>query len=149
MIGLPFLGERDACAVAYQGRVACFDMGSGNQVWAREMSSSTGLSVDGNAVFVSENGGAVSALDRTTGTSLWRQDKLTNRELSAPLAVDNKVAAGDLQGYVHWLSRDDGSFIARQATDGSAILAAPIAIADGLLVQTSNGGLYALAAGTR
>jgi outer membrane protein assembly factor BamB len=148
VIGMPFLGERDACAVAYQGRVACFDMGSGNQIWAREMSSSTGLSVDGNAVFVSENSGAVSALDRATGTSLWRQDKLANRELSAPLPVGDNVAVGDLQGYVHWLSREDGSFIARQATDGSAILAAPIAIADGLLVQTSNGGLYALAVGT-
>lgn len=147
VIGLPFLGERDACAVAYQGRVACFDMGTGNQVWAREMSSSSGLSVEDQAVFVSEAGGAVSALDRATGTSLWRQDKLANRDLSAPLALGNKVAVGDFQGYVHWLSREDGSFIARQATDGSAILAAPIAIADGLLVQTSNGGLYALAVG--
>jgi outer membrane protein assembly factor BamB len=146
VIGLPWVGEREACAVAYQGRVACFDLGNGNQIWGRDMSSSAGLGVDSRYVYVSEDQGAVSALDRTSGRSLWRQDKLTNRKLSAPLPLGTEVAVGDLEGYVHLLSRENGAFVGRFATDGSAVRTAPVLLGSaGFLVQTSNGTLYALA----
>jgi len=145
VIGLPWVGERETCAVAFQGRVACFDLGNGNQVWARDMSSSSGLGVDGRAVFVSEDRGAVSALERTTGRSLWRQDRLTNRNLSAPLPLGTDVAVGDLQGYVHFLARDTGAFVARTATDGSPIRSAPVPFGKGFLVQTTGGTVVALA----
>jgi outer membrane protein assembly factor BamB len=146
VIGLPWVGEREACAVAFQGRVACFDLGNGNQIWARDISSSTGLGVDARYVYVAEERGAVSALDRTSGRSLWRQDKLANRNLSAPLPVGSEIAVGDFEGYVHFLGRDNGAFVGRFATDGSAVRAAPVPLGEaGFLVQTSNGTLYALA----
>lgn len=144
VIDVPWIGEREACAVAYQGRVACFDLGNGNQIWGRELSSSAGLGVDARYVYVSEDRGAVSALDRASGTSLWRQDKLGNRRPTAPLALGNEIAIGDVQGYVHLLARDNGAFVGRFATDGSPIRAAPVRIPNGFLVQTANGGLYAL-----
>jgi outer membrane protein assembly factor BamB len=146
VIGLPWVGEREACAVAFQGRVACFDLGNGNQIWGRDMSSSAGLGVDGRSVYVSEDRGAVSALDRASGRSLWRQDKLTNRKLSAPLPLPGEIAVGDLEGNVHLLARETGAFTGRFATDGSPVRATPVPLAGtGFLVQTSNGNLYALA----
>jgi outer membrane protein assembly factor BamB len=145
VIGLPWIGDREACAVAWQGRVACFDLGNGNQLWAREMSSSSGLGVDARYVFVSEDRGAVSALDRLSGNSLWRQDRLTARRLSAPLPVGEVIAVGDVQGYVHLLARASGAFVGRVATDGSPVMAQPVPIGDGFLVLTRNGALYALA----
>jgi outer membrane protein assembly factor BamB len=146
VIGLPWVGEREACAVAFQGRVACFDLGNGNQIWGREMSSSSGLGVDARYVYVAEDRGAVSALDRTSGRSLWRQDKLANRNLSAPLPLGAEIAVGDLEGHVHFLGRDNGAFVGRLATDGSPVRAAPVPLGDGrFLVQTANGNLYALA----
>ena len=84
--------------------------------------------------------------DRVHGNSLWKQDKLANRQLSLPLPLGAAVAVGDLQGYVHLLERDTGAFLARIATDGSPIRAAPLALpGHGFLVQTRDGGLYALA----
>jgi outer membrane protein assembly factor BamB len=146
VVGAPWIGEREACAVAFQGRVACFDLGNGNQIWGREISSSSGLGVDARYVYVSEERGAVSALDRTSGRSLWRQDKLTNRNLSAPLPLGAEIAVGDFQGYVHFLGRENGAFVGRFATDGSPVRAAPVPLGGmGFLVQTSNGNLYALA----
>ncbi len=146
VIGLPWVGDREACAVAFQGRVACFDLGNGSQIWGRDMSSSTGLGVDARYVYVAEERGAVSALDRTSGRSLWRQDKLANRDLSAPLPLGAEIAVGDFEGYVHFLGRDNGAFVGRLATDGSPVRAAPVALGSaGFLVQTSNGNLYALA----
>jgi len=142
---LPWIGEGQACAVAHQGRAACFDLANGNMLWARPMSSSAGISVNDRYVFVSEDIGAVSALARSGGTSLWRQDKLQYRHLSTPLALGRYVIVGDAEGYVHVLSADTGAFVGRVQTDGSAIAAPPVPIAGGFLVQTTGGGLYALA----
>lgn len=141
---LPVMDERMICATAYQGRTACFDIASGNPIWARDISSSSGLAIDERYVYVSDTRGAVHALDKYSGASIWKQDKLFARQITAPLALGRYVAVADLQGYVHLLSREDGSFAARVATDGSQIGAPPVALNRGFLVQTRNGGLYAL-----
>jgi outer membrane protein assembly factor BamB len=145
VVGLPWIGEREGCAVAYQGRVACFNLGNGQQLWARDISSSAGLGVDLRSVYVSEDRGAVAAFERASGRSFWRQDKLANRRLTAPLAVGAEVALGDLEGQVHLLGRDTGAFVGRVATDGTAIRSPPVALGTGFLVQTTGGTLYALA----
>lgn len=146
VVGLPWISEREVCAVAYQGRVACFDSATGNLLWARSMSSTAGLDADPRYVFVSDEKGAVHAVDRTGGTSVWTQDRLSWRRLTAPLALGREVAVCDAEGYVHFLSREDGSFIGRTATDGGPIGAAPVRVDGGFLVQTTRGGLYALSA---
>ena len=147
VIGLPVVAEREVCAVAYQGRVGCFDLANGQAVWGREMSSTSGLSLDARYVFVSDEKGAVHALDRAGGTSVWRQDKLYLRNLSAPLAYDRSIIVADIQGYVHVLARDSGALLGRAATDGSPVSANPVALpGGGFLVQTRNGGLYAFGA---
>jgi len=144
VVGLPWLSEREICAVAYQGRVACFDAATGNPLWARPMSSTAGLDADARYVFVSDEKGTVHALDRAGGTSVWTQDRLSLRQLTAPLALGREVAIGDVEGYVHLLAREDGSFVGRTATDGSRIGSAPVRVDGGFLVLTAKGGLYAL-----
>jgi outer membrane protein assembly factor BamB len=144
IVGDPSAQGREVCSAAYQGRVACYDAQNGNQLWSREMSTLTGVSFDQRYAFVSDDKGAVHALDRSNGRSVWKQDRLAHRQLSLPLPLGTEVAVGDLQGYVHFVARESGAFLGRLATDGSAVRAAPIKIAEGLLVQTQNGGLYAL-----
>lgn len=138
----PVVSDRQVCAVAFQGRIACFDLASGNAIWSRETSSITGLDIDARAVYVSSENGTVLALDKTSGASLWKQDKLLNRSLSRPIVIGSSVAMGDFQGYIHFLRTEDGAIVGRIATDGSAISAEPQHAANGLLVQTRNGGLH-------
>ncbi len=145
IVGDPAVVGREVCAAAFQGRVACFDTQSGNQLWARDMSTVTGASVDARYAYVSDDRGAVHALDRSSGRSLWKQDRLAHRQLSLPLPLGAEIVVGDLQGYVHVLTRDSGAFAARIATDGSAVRAAPLRLPEGFLVQTQGGSLYALA----
>jgi outer membrane protein assembly factor BamB len=142
----PVIDGRDICAVAFQGRVACFDLGSGNLVWARDMSSAAGLSIDGRYVYVSDDKGAVHALDRASGASIWKQDKLSLRRLTAPLPRRNLIAVADVQGVVHFLSREDGSFAARVTTDGSPVVASLQSFGSSLVLQTRSGGVYAIEA---
>jgi outer membrane protein assembly factor BamB len=144
VVGEPAVQGREVCAAAYQGRVACYETGSGRQVWGRELSSVTGVSLDARYAFVSDERGSVHALDRSNGRSVWRQDRLAHRQLSLPAGGAEAVAVGDLEGYVHFLARDSGAFVARYSTGGGAVRVPPLHLAAGVLVQTQGGELYAL-----
>ncbi len=140
----PVIDDDRVCAVAYQGRVGCFDLLRGSLIWVRDISSISGLALDGHNLYVSDDKGAVVALDKVSGASVWKQDKLFARKLTAPLAFGQYIVVADLHGYVHFLSREDGSFAARRATDSSRVSATPITLNKGLLVLTRDGGLYAM-----
>lgn len=143
----PIVDDNRACAVAYQGRIACFDAARGTSIWARDVSSFSGMAADARNLYVTDDKGAVSALDKATGGSVWKQDKLFGRGLTRPLVAGRFIVVGDYQGYVHLLSREDGSFAGRIATDGSAIAAAPVALdLSSFVVQTRNGGVFAISA---
>lgn len=143
---LPVVDGRIVYAVAFQGRVAAVDRSSGRVLWNRDISSYTGLGADDGQVFVTHSGGAVYALDNGSGKSFWRQGGLLNRLLSAPLPIGGMVAVGDLEGYVHFLSREDGAFSARIQTDKTPVMAQPLDLgSSSLMVQTRAGGLYAIA----
>jgi outer membrane protein assembly factor BamB len=142
----PVVASGMVCAVAFQGRLSCFEEGNGNQVWSRDVSSTAGIAVDVRYVFVSDDKGAVHAFDRATGASVWKQDKLAYRQLSAPVSQGRFVAVADVQGYIHFLNREDGALAARIATDGSAISAEMKAVDRMLLAQTRSGGLFAVTA---
>ena len=143
--GAPVVFEKDVCAVSYQGRVGCFDVTTGTARWTKELSSDAGVSVDQRFVFAVDDKGAISAFNRDTGTSAWKNDKLSFRRLSTPVSYGRTVAVGDYQGYVHFLSREDGSFLARAATDGSAIVSTPLVAGSNLIFQTQAGTVTAIA----
>ena len=141
----PVIEGTQICAVAYQGRVACFDALRGETLWARDASSVAGMGLDARNAYVTDDLDAVQALDRNRGASLWKQDKLRGRWATAPLALGRYVIVGDFEGYVHVMSREDGAFVSRVATDGSPIRVPPVALdLSTFLVQTRNGGVYAI-----
>ena len=143
--GNPILYGTDVCAVSYQGRVGCFDVATGTPKWTKELSSDVGVSVDERFVFAADDKGAVSAFARDTGASAWKNDKLGFRRLSTPISYGRAVAVGDYQGFVHFLSREDGAFLARAATDGSAITSPPVVAGTHLIFQTQSGTVTAIA----
>lgn len=144
VVGDPAVQGREVCAASYQGRVACFELASGRLVWARDVSSLTGVLLDARYAFVSDEKGAVQAFDRSTGRSVWKQDKLAHRQVSAARPAGEVVAVGDLEGYVHLLERETGAFVGRYATRGGAVRAAPVAVPGGLIVQSADGSLHVL-----
>ncbi|WP_050460722.1 outer membrane protein assembly factor BamB [Herbaspirillum autotrophicum] len=142
--GMPAVGVRDVCAVAYQGRIGCFDLGNGNVRWVKDFSSNVGVTLSDSYLFAADDKGGVTQFARDTGAALWRNSKLANRQLSAPIGIGRSVAVGDYQGYIHFLSREDGAFVARTSTDGSPIQATPVAAGQAVIFQTQAGSLVAL-----
>lgn len=143
--GTPVVYENDFCAVTYQGRAGCFDVNTGSARWTKDLSSEVGVSVDERFVFASDDKGTLTAFNRDGGASAWKNDKLSYRRLSTPLSYGRFVAVGDYQGYIHFLSREDGSFLARMATDGSAMTSTPLVAGTNLIFQTQNGTVTAVA----
>lgn len=142
---LPMVDGPLVYAVAYQGRIAAVDRASGRVIWNRDISSLAGLSHEDARIYVSHAIGSVYALDYTTGKTFWRQAALKNRQITAPLPMGDRVAIGDIEGYVHFLKREDGAFSARIKTDDSAIMPQMVTInSDTLLAQSRSGGLYAI-----
>jgi len=142
VMGNPVVDERQVCAVAYQGRVACFDRRNGSLLWARDTSSNSGLAMDERNVYVTDDKDAVTAYDKTSGRAGWRQDKLARRQVTAPLALGAWVVVADGEGVVHVLSADDGSFVARAKVD-SSVRTAAVDIGPGFAVQTAKGSVVA------
>lgn len=139
----PVINNQFVCAVAYQGRVACFAINDGASIWARESSSSAGLAMDNDYVYVTEDKGIVAAYDMRSGASMWKQSRLGSKKLTQPVLKGQYIVVGDDQGYVNLLRNYDGALVARSATDGSSIQTAPSLLPDGFAVQTSKGGIYA------
>ncbi|MEM5278342.1 outer membrane protein assembly factor BamB [Cupriavidus taiwanensis] len=140
--GLPMVSGRQVCATTFQGRVACLELASGQSQWGKDFSSPAGLAQDDNALYASDEQSVVHAFDRQNGSERWKNADLRNRRLGAPLALGRSVVMGDFEGYVHFLSREDGQVVARMKTDGSAITAAPVVAGQTLVIQTRDGDVY-------
>ena len=143
---LPTVGERYACAAAYQGRTACFDVVRGAPVWSRDIGSLGGIAIDGKYLYVTDDAGAVHALDRSTGASVWKQDKLAQRKIGGPQLVGDYLGVVDVEGWLHLISPINGAYVGRVATDGSAPTSQPVATIGGAVWQSAGGALFSVRA---
>lgn len=100
-------------SIAYQGRVVAIQLGSGQIIWQRDIDSYVDVAIDAYRLYISSADGIVWALDRSNGATLWKQDALLRRGLTAPRIYQDHIVVGDFDGFVHWLRRDSGKLDAR------------------------------------
>ncbi len=144
-VDAPLLIVRDMLyAASYQGKIVAVDMRTGRLQWTRDVSTFTGLDAGRGHVYLTDEKGSVLAFDQATGASVWKQDKLHGRNLSAPVYFNGYVVVGDYQGYLHWLSADDGRFVARTRVGSDAIAARLLAGPTAVYVLNQGGTLAAL-----
>ncbi|PLC54878.1 outer membrane protein assembly factor BamB [Pollutimonas nitritireducens] len=142
VVGSPQIQGPLLCGVSYQGRMVCFDVSQGGRpIWEQNFSSNTGMATDAQQAYAANQRSVVYAFSLADGHEVWKQDALSNRRLSAPAVVPQAVAFGDLEGYVHFLSRTDGKLLGRVQVGGDAITSPLLATNRGVLVQTGNGNL--------
>jgi len=146
---LPAVDARQVCAAAYQGRVACFDVTRGTLLWSRDIGSLGGIALDNRYLYIADDKGAIQALDKTTGASVWKQDKLVGRYPSGPVVISDYLAVVDAEGYLHLLDRNDGALVGRVATDGKAALSQPAAAGDAAIWQSASNLISASASAAK
>jgi outer membrane protein assembly factor BamB len=141
--GVPVLDDSRVCAAVYQGRTGCVETLNGNVLWTREISSADGVAVDAKYLYVADVDGNVHALDKTTGASVWKQEKLVSRDPGTPVIIKGKILVGDANGLIHALSPENGELIGRASTDGSRVVSL-LAYGDRVVAQTDKGSVYLL-----
>ena len=142
--GLQVAGN-DVFAVGYHGRAIGVALENGVVLWQQELSSYAGLGVDLNSVYVTDEFSEVVALERDTGTPIWRQNALRLRDVTAPSAHGNVIVVGDFEGFLHWIDPRDGSFLARERAASNRITSAPLVVGQTMIVQSEGGTVAAYA----
>jgi outer membrane protein assembly factor BamB len=136
-------------AVGYQGRVAMIALDTGQLWWTREMSSYRGIGIDDDQLYVATSDGGVVAMRRRDGSTVWQQGGLMRRTLSAPAVHLGAVVVGDYDGYLHWMDRGSGRFVARERPGRTRISASPVVAGDRLFVIDDDGKVAAFGGGAR
>ncbi len=139
----PRVSGSDVFVVGFQGRMAMLALDSGQIWWARDASSYRGFAMDASALYLSNADGVVVAMRRADGAVLWEQDALKRRGITAPAIDGDAIVVADFEGFVHWLDKSTGEFIARHKTDGDRVTNAPVSNDAGVFVQTDAGRLVA------
>jgi outer membrane protein assembly factor BamB len=132
----------NVCVRAFQAAVGCVDTTRGTVLWTQRANGTGGVSGDAASVFGTESDGKVISWRRNDGQRAWTNDKLLHRGVGVPLALGRAVVVGDEFGFLHLLSREDGSLLNRLSTDGSGIAAPPVAAGTTLIVVTRQGDVF-------
>ncbi len=130
--------------IGFNGQLIAFDLRSAKPLWKRNYSSANDMATDGSRLFVITEKDHVVAVDARSGTELWSNSLLEHRQLTAPVIVGNYVVVGDSLGYLHWLDRSTGDFVAQQYVDDSGFAVGPTLLSDGYVLTTRSGDVKKL-----
>jgi len=139
----PLVIEKIIYVTTFQANVSALSLETGQILWQREISSHSELSADGKNIFLTEDNDSVWALNRFTGASVWKQEKLANRQVTGPAILGDKIIVCDVEGYMHWLDKETGDFAVRARIGDDPILTQPISSNDTLFVYSNSGALSA------
>lgn len=131
------------CARSFQAGVGCVDAERGRIAWTKTIGGTDAVGGDAELVFGADASDRLTAWKTASGDVAWTSEALMFRGLGAPATLAGSVVFGDLDGTLHWLSRDKGEARARIGTDGSAINVPPVVVNGLLIVVTRSGGLFA------
>jgi outer membrane protein assembly factor BamB len=144
----PALRQGNAlCARLFQTAVACADVQRATLTWTKNASGVQAAGADAELVVGADSTGRLSAWRAASGDLAWSNEALLHRELSGVAVTPQAAVVGDLDGQVHFLHRANGQVIQRAATDGSAVVGAPVIAGDLVIVSTRRGGVFAFRLG--
>lgn len=130
--------------VGINGQLVAIDLRSGAPMWKRNYSSASDMVTDGAKIFVLTDKDHLAAVDVRSGTELWTNSSMENRLLTAPQIIDGYLVVGDSEGYLHWLDRETGDFVAQQLVNDSGFSVGPVELEDGYVIVTRNGDIKKL-----
>lgn len=149
VVGRPAIDAQRACAAAFQGRAACFDILRGTPLWSRDVSTLTGALLDNRHVYVTDEKGTVFAYDRATGGTVWKQDVLSQRLATGVALIGDFYGVHDVEGNLSLVDRSSGKIAAR-GLGSSFIAASPLTQGSegtgGAMLVTKSGQLVYLRA---
>lgn len=140
----PLLFDGMLYASAFQGRTVAISPVSGRLVWTSDVATHVGMAADDKTLYLGSNNDTLWALERSTGSVMWKQEDLLHRQLSPPLVAHDLLVVGDGEGYLHVLSAVDGHMVGRYRLGRRPITARPLLADDRIYVMDQAGHVAAL-----
>ncbi len=140
----PMLMGSTLYVVGYNGQLTAIDLRSGQPAWKRTYSSATDIANDGSRVFLVTDKDHLVAVDARSGTELWTNKQLEHRLVTAPKVIGDYLVVGDSEGYLYWVDRSSGEFVAMEQEGSGGFAVAPIQLSDGIVITTRNGNVKKL-----
>jgi len=137
----------DLYVTSSKGRLAALSLQSGRIQWVKDTGSAKGLAVARTRLALADSSSQVWLVDRINSATLWKQDKLFNRDVTRPAFYLNYTVVGDSKGYLHLIDTESGEFAARDRLDSDGISRAPLVIGTDMFIYTDAGNLYLYRAG--
>jgi outer membrane protein assembly factor BamB len=145
VVGIPIVRGDLLCAVAYQGRVACFNAAEGGRMsWSNNVSSVVGMGANNQLLFVPDNRDRLTSYSLESGEPIWTQTALLNRRLNEPAATGDWLVVGDFEGIVHIMNASTGDLAGRVPLGGEAMRAPVIEVPGGAIVQAGDSSVVRL-----
>jgi outer membrane protein assembly factor BamB len=128
---------------SYQGYLAAIDVVTGQTRWRVQESTVNGASFGFGNIYVCDERDHVKAYRTSQENTVWVNQQLDMRRLTAPTSFSNYVAVGDFEGYLHLLSQVDGRFLGRTRVDSDGIRAPMQSQGNIIYVYGNSGNLAA------
>ena len=137
------VGEREVFASSYHQSTMAISMNNGQPIWVREIGGYAGVAMLSDRIIVGDRDSNLWALDRNSGSDLWKQSALLRRSVTTPVVQGAYIVVADAEGYVHWLDSASGDIKGRTKV-GGAVRGSPVVSDDGILfIQNVDGQLSA------
>lgn len=131
-------------AAGYNGYAIAMDLTSGRYLWREELSTVKDLLVDSLRVYAVTNDGTIVAINRTTGDVSWEQEGLLYRRPTAAADLGDYIVVGDFEGYVHFMDKSTGQFVARDHLDDYGFAHKPLITDDEVIMTSRFGFMYVI-----
>ena len=146
----PVIDDDVIYGVTTNGDISALNRRNGKTLWTEPISSFYGMAFDGSNLFVTHDTGSIYSVNKDVGEIEWRQAGLQYRRIGVGTIIKDYVAFGDYDGYVHFLSIEDGSIVGRIKLEDSQILNNIIKIDQSVIVMmTGDGDLICLEVGEK
>ena len=126
--------------ITTNGDISALDRRNGKTIWTKPISSFYGMVFDGFNLFITHDTGSIYSVNKDDGEIEWRQPNLKYRRIKTGTIINDYIVYGDYEGFVHFLSIDDGSILGRIKLDDTQILNNIIKIDDLKLALMTEGG---------
>lgn len=128
---------------SYQGNLMGLDVQTGRIVWGLPGSTYHGLALGLGNIYWVDSFSHVYAVQNNTERTVWENDDLRLRRITAPTTFNNFIAVADFEGYLHILSQIDGHFVTRTRVDRDGVRAPIVADGRSIYVYGNSGRLSA------
>ncbi|MGI9310464.1 MAG: outer membrane protein assembly factor BamB [bacterium] len=118
----PLIAADTVYTATYQGNVVALQRQNSAVKWKAKVSSRLPMSLADGKLLVTDELGAVIAIDAANGAILWTQEAFRGRGMSRPLAHNGRVVVGDASGDIHSLDLSSGTLLeTRKAVSGAVV----------------------------